>query len=140
MFRLVCSVWRGWWVSSVEGGVGRVGTVGRNSYLTSPGNNPGHGGETSGPHAHLRLIIVLVPVFNHRASTHLPKSFSVDPTHSMWTFTGRRCNADTLAGSSFNWPPCTICALHDNTLCPNNSTYEGYYFCSNPTQPSEMFA
>ena len=98
------------------------------------------GGETSGPHAHLRLIIVLVPVFNHRASTHLPKSFSVDPTHSMWTFTGRRCNADTLAGSSFNWPPCTICALHDNTWCPNNSTYEGYYFCSNPTQPSEMFA
>ena len=75
------------------GRVGRVGTVGRNSYLTSPGNNPGHGGETSGPHAHLRLIIVLVPVFNHRASTHLPKSFSVDPTHSMWTFTGRRCNA-----------------------------------------------
>ena len=88
----------GWSVQREQGGrwmVGREGRVGRNSYLTSAGkqaggqtgqrgNILGRTGGNSGEHAHLRLIIVLVPVFNHRASTLLLRSFLADPTRSIY--------------------------------------------------------
>ena len=100
--------------------VGRLGgRVGRNSYLTSPGKQPGAQGN-SGQHAHLRLIIVLVPVFNHRASTRLPKSFSVDLTHSMCQRMQRR-NIGWLTVQL-----ATMCTAQQYVVSEtHNSTYEG---------------